>query len=577
MSGTPSSETIAAIERGTVTITRRIEFYESDGVTRWYPQPDDKPRLVDGSVSVDYDRDERRSLDTVLLNDDNLLRPNSQGGLWYDKVLKVFRGVTYKKSIVSPKIAIIEAQGTGNAAYQFRSILVGMGYINADILTSATTSDEVKDYEIVLSYSGTAALANSTLLKSLYGLGKKIVTIGVGSAEGDIPFITSSFNNTGAAITWGIDATTADNPLKESFTAETAAPTSVGKLPTAYASTAQAVARTSFNSTWYNTAFIDKNTSGGRWFDLHLPNINGTQAKSLLAAAIEWLRDYQEDVTWETQMGEYVIDNLSEANFPNQIKVTGRDYTKRCLGSKFEHAVEFSSTTKIIDLVRALAVSAGITKFKLPVLAQTVGKTISIERGTSRWDVMKAAAAAGNLEIFFDNEGYLVLRPFLDPALSPAGMVFKTGSDGNLVTYDRSANDSRLYNHVCVFGDPADGEEARLPYFGEAENTDPGSPTRISRIGDRYYSFASQFFTSDAQCQAYANSLLKIVALESYDLNMSSIYYPWLEAGIIVEIQDPDALSSDPTKFLLSNITFPIALGPMSVQAKRVTYVPTGD
>ena len=209
---------------------------------------------------------------------------------------------------------------------------------------------------------------------------------------------------------------------------------------------------------------------------------------------------------------------------------------------------------------------------KIPVTNDTLNSTLDLERGTERGEVIKQAANAANCDVFFDNEGYLVMRKYADPTLNPPMASFKTGPQGNLVDYSKSMNDSRLYNHIIVYGDreAVEGGQVLMPYFGEAVNTNPNSPTNINEIGDRVYTYASSFFTSDAQCQVLANSWLAIHSLESYELNWSSLMYPHLDVGIVVELQEPDQNFTNPTKFLLDTLDFSLGLEPMSATGKRV-------
>lgn len=573
----PPQGIIDAIENGEASIVRRAAIYEADGTTLWIPNglTEQGKRLAGGSVTLDYSRDERRTLDIKLLNDDNALRPNAYAnGFWYDKVIKVFRGVQYYDNYTQPKIAVVDTVGSGNAPEQFRSLIMGLGFSDVTISPTTETTENLLAYDVIISYGGsTKVVTNPSQLISLYNMGKKIVTIGTQNGSPEVPMINGQ-SVAGTAITWGITPTSIDNPLSGTFTNEAASPTAVGKPVSSLNAGAVKIATyTSGGFTNFITASVAMNGTGGRWLNVMLPNINGTQAKKLVTAGIKWMTGYGSLVVWETQMGEFVIDRINEANFPYQISVTGRDYTKKCMNSKFENATSFSPETKVTDLIKTLALNAGIVKFRLQSTNDTLGRTMSIERGTARWDIMKDAAAAANLEIYFDNEGYLVTRAFMDPSSSAPELLVHTGPEGNLVSYERSADDSRIYNHIVVYGDPADGEEDRLPYFGEAKNTDAGSPTSIERLGDRYYSFASQFFTNDQQCQAYAESLLRVHALESFDMNMSTIYYPWVEVGTIVEVIDPKAYVTDPTRFLLVNVELPLDLGPMSMIAKRVTIV----
>jgi hypothetical protein len=370
-------------------VTRRLEVYEYDGTTLWAGAGLGS-RIVEGSVSVDATRDERRTLDCVLDNTDGALRHDPYNGLWYDKVIKIWRGVKY----------------------------------------------------------------------------------------------------------WSFDP--------------------ISGLPV------------------------------------------------------------QE--TYEAQLGEFLIDRIEADSFPNLIKITGRDFTKKMLNSKLTQGMQFPAGTSVEAVVKALAANAGITKFLMPTTGKTVGDTV-FERGTERYKVAKQVAETAGYDLFFDASGYLVMQQFKDPTTAPIEYVFKTGSTlGNLVKFTKSSNDSRVYNHIVITGDeesqPAlDGTQGII--FAEAKNTYGASPTRIERIGDRTFFYASAFFTTNQQAQEVANSWLKIKALEEFNMNFDALVVPWLDANSIVEIIDPDGSDYEPTRFLLDSFTIPLALAPMTGVGRRVTIVGT--
>ncbi len=87
---TPPEEALAAILSPNSVITSRVDIYEEDATTLWMGNAP----LVDGSVSVDTARSERRHFEMSLRNEDGAL-DNYPGGFWYDKVIKPYRGVRY--------------------------------------------------------------------------------------------------------------------------------------------------------------------------------------------------------------------------------------------------------------------------------------------------------------------------------------------------------------------------------------------------------------------------------------------------------------------------------------------------
>lgn len=285
-------------------------------------------------------------------------------------------------------------------------------------------------------------------------------------------------------------------------------------------------------------------------------------------------------VEYEAQLGAFMIDRIDAQYFPHTIKITGRDFTKKMLTSKLERSMQFPAGTAVETVVAAVAANAGIFGVILPNTGQTVDSTTVFERGTARWAVCKQVADAANHEIFFDATGNLVMRPFRDPTTSPIEYTFKTGLDGgNLIDYQKSSNDSRVFNHIVVTGDDSanssDDGSSTVVIFAEYKNENADSPTRIERIGDRYTDYHSALFDSQEKANAFAQSQLSILALEEFNIDFQSLVVPWMEAGNIVEILVPGNTEYEPTRFLLDTLNIPLKLEPMSGTGRRVTIVGT--
>lgn len=278
---------------------------------------------------------------------------------------------------------------------------------------------------------------------------------------------------------------------------------------------------------------------------------------------------------WETQIGEFMIDRVQEDYFPDTCKVTGRDYAKKPLVSQILNSIQFDPATPVEIIVQALAANAGVTKFRLPYTGFAFSDPVVFDPGTARWEVMKKVTDSIGFEVYFTPDGYLTMRPYQDPATSPVTWVFRPGQpDGTLVTMSRTSDDSLVKNHCVVIGTPqSDDLGISTAAFGEARNDDPSSPTSIDRIGDRVDIFKSDFITDSSQAQAIAEARLRVSALEQYAIDFSSAIIPWIDAGDIVLIENPKESNFVPSRFLLSNFTFPLGLGTMSGNARRVTIV----
>lgn len=377
-------------------------------------------------------------------------------------------------------------------------------------------------------------------------------------------------------VTWGIDPVANDSPTVGTFVSESATPRAAGTRPLTLAAGAQALAVWSDDpSAQIITAAFAYGPNSNLWLDIHLPNVNGFEAKKLLRAALYHMKNRVPFKTWETQLGEFYIDGISAPEFPDEVSITARDGTKKLLNSKLSRNSIFVAGTSLKDLIVGQAALGGIpvNKMHFDISGETLTSEMAFERGTSRWEIIKSALESFNYERFFDGRGNFVVRKYLDPSTSPAIWEFGTGPQGNLVSFQKSVNDSRIYNHVIVTADPSDQAADPIGYFGEALNEDPSSPTRTERLGNRVLPIDAPWLSSDEDCVALAIERLKITSLESYELDFSSIYYPWLECGEIITILDPDALDFEPSRFLMDTIAFPLSLGPMSATGKRVTFV----
>lgn len=571
MSRRPPAEVVRAFESGTTKAIRRIEVCEADGATLWNPDITNDPdfsRMIGGNVTVDSNRDERRALDMVLMNADKLLRPDPNNGFWYDKIIKPYRGIRYPVDATAPILSITE----GDDAGYFESIVKSLGYTNTESRPSGVIYADYDHADILVAATGdTSQVTKLGILRSHYDGGGAVLTFGTANGIDEVPHITG-VSNTATAVVWGVTPVSSDTPLSGSFVTQASGVTAVGDRPTSLAAGAVAV------SSWINgagptfiTGSITWNQNGGRWFDLHLPSLDTVEIRKLLVAGLRWLSDYQPYKEWEVQMGEFIVDGINDKHFPHQVSITARDYVKKCLDSKFTRTTAYSASDSATETVRALASNSGLTKVAIPEISRQLGTIMSYEPDTPRWTPMKEIMNSFGYEIYVTHDGYMTARRYQDPFLSPTTHEFKTGREGNLVSFDRSLSSVNLFNHLAVYA--ANTDAGGLPFFGEAKNTDPNSPTRIAKIGDRYVKLDLNYLTSDAECKSRAEELLKTYALESYSMNMSSIYYPWLDAGDIVSLLDPDRLAHEPTRYLMDTLAFPLGLGPMGATTKRITYV----
>jgi hypothetical protein len=429
----PSAKVVAAILAASTSVTRRAEIYEQDGVTKWRPDDNLNPRLISGSISVSGTSEaERRTGDCVLENLDGVLN-SYPGGFWYDKVIKIFRGITYDKG--SPKIVIIE--DVTNTANTYKTMLQTFGYTDISIKTAARNLDQLKAYDVIIALGGSSLISGtvSTLLQQLYALGKAVYTSGNDSTASVVPLISATQTKNTASPAYriqpipGTDHYTARGWFAEDQSTDT------GTLPTAVRAGAVPIASMTFASTLSYTAIAEQNSVGGRWFHYH-EYIQGAQATVMLRRAFDWLDDTRDRTTsWEVQVGEFMIDEIATANEPMTVKLKLRDYVKKCKMSSFTKATTFKKGQLLEVVIRSIAANAGVTKINIPTTGKSLGRDFAFESGTVRWDAMKALATAYGFDLYFDNTGTLLMTLYADPAGKTSTFTFKTGANGgNLVS-----------------------------------------------------------------------------------------------------------------------------------------------
>jgi len=581
MGGFVSRDVVDAIVAGETVITRRIEIYESDGVTRWAGD-DGLSRIKSGQVGVDSTRAERRNLDIALDNSDRRLIHDPATGLWYDKIIKAFRGVKYQNLNRSPVVAVLNL--SSSTVSPITTMLRRVGFNNFAYFPSLTaiSTDQLLNYDIIVAYGSTVDFDAATiaLLGSAYMLGANILTVNNHATTTSVPLITSTATRTGTSA-WNIDIPAADNEFAGELIPYLNPGINNETIPLTIRPTARAAAITTYAAATDYAAIYEQNLTGGRWFHYHpslnlsyTPVQNVAKELAFLQAAVRWLYSFGEERSWETQIGEFMIDKIVESSFPHEIAITGRDYVKKLLRIKLDLATSWATGTDIDTLVASLGTLGGLRKFRINSHGAKLTALQSFDRTSNYWDIIKQLCDSANIEVFFDGAGYLVVRPFLDPSTSPITIDLVTGGPtGNIAKFTRTSDDTAMYNRVVVTGISSDQSvNDGITFQAVAENHTPSSPTRIERLGVITYYYSSEFFTNTQQCQDYANRLLSVMALESYSFDFDALVAPWIEAGEICRVPNRDQLRT-PDKYLMSSFTIPLGLGVMSGSAKRVSII----
>jgi hypothetical protein len=464
-----------ALIAATSRVTGRIEIYEQDGITRW--AGDKLDRLIEGSVNVDYSRDERRTLDLTLDASDGGI-VNAPGYFWYDKVIKVFKRLNLRTADkVSFRTNLIPTPSFEQGS------LFGWAAQGTPLPTVTITTEQA-------AFGSKSLKINSNGVSSFSGVSCTVsgLTVGQVYVFSLHAYVPSGSVDIGTIVN-GTGFGTSVNGIRDQWVRCSMTFTATS---TSHSMGAIQASTTSGQIGYIDGVMLEKGSSLGSYFDGSYTSgaaWTGTVGNSTSVKSSGTGGGFD---AWEYQVGEFMIDSIDEDYFPHHMHVAGRDYTKKCMNSKFILSTKFDPPNVLETLIGDIAANAGITKKILPKTGVSIKKaSFSFDRGTSRWDAMKQIANAYNYDIFFDSQGFLRMQLFPDPATQNPNFTFRTGSQSNLSDFKKSTDDSQLYNHVLVVGAAQDSDS--LPTWAEAKNTTQDSPTSIAEIGDRLYEYDSDF------------------------------------------------------------------------------------
>lgn len=565
-------------------IIRRVEIYESDAQTPWRPELWEEI-LVGGAITVDMTRDERRAVDLELDNSDGDLDPKV-GGFWYDKILKVFYGIRLHEVERDPRVIIVDDAGSALIALYIKALLHEAGVQTVLYEPTVSRYEQVVDYDIVISITDQApSTAKLALLNEAFNRGKSVFSVAGHATAAQLP---GHILATGAVVnytdmrrftkldiqdpaangwggSWVLETNGSFRPITQ------VAP---GAIPLLESTVDEALTSASY------AAILRRGDNGQAWVhyassgnDMFPSDSTNADFVRFLGAMVRRMDYVAVESYWETQIGEFVPDNIDDADdYGDRLRFVGRDYTARCVESRLSKATMFTAAQSLEAVITAVARNAGIRKISLPATNKTLGKDMTWEADTERWKIMNDVALAGNYELYFTGQGVLTMREQQDPLLTPTSLKLTTGEGGNLVRRSAKTSGKQIYNHVVVVGESSDSTAPLV--FAEVSNNDPSSPTAIDKIGMRSRPrFSSPMVTTDAQALELARTMLSVSALEEFEMSFDAVLLPWAEPGEIVETVDPEGTYWGPTRYLLSTLNLPLDLGPMSGTAKRVVKV----
>jgi len=274
-------------------------------------------------------------------------------------------------------------------------------------------------------------------------------------------------------------------------------------------------------------------------------------------------------------VGTFMVDKaetLVERGM-STVVIAGSDLWKKFSKSQFGTPTTFSDGTAINTVISTMATSAGVTRLNLDPLTERTSASKNIQRDfrfeqdETRGDALLKICTDYGIEIFMDPMGVLTTRDFQNPFNRPT--VYRYDESDTLAFFLRSViNDDRLYNHVIVVG-TGDVHTGGVIYKAELKDTDPASPTNVTRIGDRVFRYESPLMGSQESVDKSAFTIFYKHFLLSQTVSMESICNPALEGNDVLLIAEHDFTGVN-ERFLLSTFSIPLVTSKQKMSMKRI-------
>jgi len=240
------------------------------------------------------------------------------------------------------------------------------------------------------------------------------------------------------------------------------------------------------------------------------------------------------------QLGEFRVDELTR-NESGSVQLTGGGMESYVIDARFLRPRTPPKGTSTIAFINTL-IQEALPTVPVQVRATADGLiTATAPWDSERWDAVTAMADSINAEVFCNALGEFVIADAPDLISEVPVFLINEGDGGVLVA--RSTKDTRdqVYNAVSVSGSSTDPNV--LPVWAWAYDNNPASPTYyfadplLGGFGQVPRFYESQFFNTDAQCQATADNLLAQSLAANNTVTFNTVPLSFLEVGDTVTVQ----------------------------------------
>lgn len=235
------------------------------------------------------------------------------------------------------------------------------------------------------------------------------------------------------------------------------------------------------------------------------------------------------------------------------VQIEGFDRSSQVARQRFTDVYSVASGTDVSDAI------IDIVTLRIPNLVTRsegsvyVTPALTFDRGSDPWEAVTKIAESAGKEVFFDEDGALVIQDTPVPSIENVKWTFDTESnEAVFLTVERKLSFPE-YNHVIEIGE---GPGILAPFRAEAQDDNPQSPTWVG-YGDYPFFHVSEFYTDVAQCEAAAIAKLRNILGATESVRFDCVPNPALAVGDIISINHPRT-KIESTVYIVDSVSTPL-------------------